>query len=69
VQSDGLIQSAYQGQLETSYNAFVVGCQNAPVAPQQFTHVVASLTGGTVRAVTSRQINNRIDTQRRRLPR
>jgi hypothetical protein len=68
VQSDGTIQELYRGNLQTSYDNWIVGIQNSAGAPQTYTHVVASLTAGTVRAVTARQVNNRVDTQRRRLP-
>jgi hypothetical protein len=68
VAENGTIQSAYRAQLQTSYNQWVEEIQNAASVPQTFTHVVASLTGGTVRKVTAREVNSRVDTQRRRLP-
>lgn len=71
VTTAGLISVTYDGVLTAAYNSWVVGIQNAAVAPQSYTHSVVTLTSEVdkVQAVTERLVRRRIDTQRRRLTR
>jgi hypothetical protein len=69
VQADGTINDPFVTNLQTSYDDWVLGMQNAAVPSNQFKHVVVSLTYNLVTVVTTRTVNGRIDTQRRRLPR
>jgi hypothetical protein len=67
--ADGSIQEAWRGQVESSYNNWVVGMQNSASFPNSLKHVVVSLKFNLTTEVVTRQVNNRVDTQRRRLPR
>jgi len=67
--ADGSIQELWRGQVQGSYNNWVVGMQNSASFPNTLKHVVVSLKYNLTTEVISRQVNNRVDTQRRRLPR
>lgn len=65
----GTVNPTYRTDADAALTAWITGVENSPDSPQTLTHSVVSLTTAEVTEVTSVEVRQRADTQRRRLRR